>query len=177
MPGPLDGVRIVDLSAVIAGPMATGMLADQGAEVIKVEPLGLGDLCRWLGPNRNGLGAMFAAVNRNKRSIALNLKDEKAKAVLRELLKDADVFVQNFRPGAIDRMGFGYEALRKDHPGLIYVSMSGFGQDGPYAKRRVYDPVVQAISGFADSQADVKTGEPRLIQTIACDKVTAITAA
>ena len=177
MPGPLDGVKIVDLSAVIAGPMATGMLADQGAEVIKVEPLGLGDLCRWLGPNRNGLGAMFAAVNRNKRSIALNLKDEKAKAVLRELLKDADVFVQNFRPGAIDRMGFGYEALRKDHPGLIYVSMSGFGQDGPYAKRRVYDPVVQAISGFADSQADAKTGEPRLIQTIACDKVTAITAA
>ena len=166
MPGPLDGVKIVDLSAVIAGPMATGMLADQGAEVIKVEPLGLGDLCRWLGPNRNGLGAMFAAVNRNKRSIALNLKDEKAKAVLRELLKDADVFVQNFRPGAIDRMGFGYEALRKDHPGLIYVSMSGFGQDGPYAKRRVYDPVVQAISGFADSQADAKTGEPRLIQTV-----------
>ena len=177
MPGPLDGVKIVDLSAVIAGPMATGLLADQGAEVIKVEPLGLGDLCRWLGPNRNGLGAMFAAVNRNKRSIALNLKDEKGKAILRDLLKDADVFVQNFRPGAIDRMGFGYEALKAAHPGLIYVSMSGFGQDGPYAKRRVYDPVVQAMSGFADSQADAKTGEPRLIQTIACDKVTALTAA
>ena len=177
MPGPLDGVRIIDLSAVIAGPMATGLLADQGAEVIKVEPLGLGDLCRWLGPNRNGLGAMFAAVNRNKRSIALNLKDEKGKAILRDLLTGADVFVQNFRPGAIARMGFGYEALKETHPGLIYVSMSGFGEDGPYAKRRVYDPVVQAMSGFADSQADAKTGEPKLIQTIACDKVTALTAA
>lgn len=177
MPGPLDGVKIVDLSAVIAGPMATGILADQGADVIKVEPLGLGDLCRWLGPNRNGIGAMFAAVNRNKRSIALNLKDERAREVLRDLLKDADVFIQNFRPGAIGRMGFGYDVLKASHPDLIYVSMSGFGQDGPYAKRRVYDPVVQAMSGFADSQADAKTGEPRLIQTIACDKVTAITAA
>jgi len=176
MPGPLDGVKIVDISAVIAGPMATGLLADQGAEVVKVEPLGLGDLARWLGPNRNGLGAMFAAVNRNKRSIALNLKDERGKAILRDLVKDADVFVQNFRPGAIQRMGFGYEALRALNPGLIYVSMSGFGQDGPYAKRRVYDPVVQAVSGFADSQATA-TGEPQLIQSIACDKVTGLTAA
>lgn len=177
MPGPLDGVKIVDISAIIAGPMATGLLADQGADVIKVEPPGIGDLCRWLGPSRNGIGAMFAAVNRNKRSICLNLKDERGKAVLRELVKDADVFVQNFRPGAIQRMGFGHEALAALNPELIYVSMSGFGQDGPYAKRRVYDPVVQATSGFADSQEDAATGAPRLIQSIVCDKVTALTAA
>jgi crotonobetainyl-CoA:carnitine CoA-transferase CaiB-like acyl-CoA transferase len=176
MPGPLDGVKIVDISAVIAGPMATGLLADQGAEVVKVEPPGLGDLARWLGPNRNGLGAMFAAVNRNKRSIALNLKDERGKQILLDLVKDADVFVQNFRPGAIQRMGLGYDVLKALNPGLIYVSMSGFGQDGPYAKRRVYDPVVQAVSGFADSQANA-AGEPQLIQSIACDKVTALTAA
>lgn len=177
MAGPLDGVKILDLSAVIAGPMATGLLADQGAEVIKVEPPGLGDFCRWLGPNHKGLGAMFASVNRNKRSIALNLKDPKGKAILLELAKDADIFVQNFRPGAIQRMGLGYDELKAINPRLIYVSMSGFGQNGPYAKRRVYDPVVQAMSGFADSQKDKETGAPHLIQSIACDKVTALTAA
>ena len=177
MPGPLDGVKIVDLSAIIAGPMATCILADQGADVIKVEPLGMGDLCRWLGPNRNGIGAMYAAVNRNKRSIALNLKDPAGHDILLDLVKDADIFVQNFRPGAIQRMGLGYDELKRLNPGLIYVSMSGFGQDGPYASRRVYDPVIQAMSGFSDSQRDAETGQPKLIQTIACDKVTAITAA
>ncbi len=177
MAGPLTGVKILDLSAIIAGPMATGLLADQGAAVIKVEPIGGGDLCRWLGPNHKGLGAMFAAVNRNKRSIALNLKSEEGKAILLALAKEADVFVQNFRPGAIQRMGLGYDALKAINPRLIYVSMSGFGQDGPYAKRRVYDPVVQAMSGFADSQKDKVTKAPQLIQSIACDKVTALTAA
>jgi crotonobetainyl-CoA:carnitine CoA-transferase CaiB-like acyl-CoA transferase len=175
--GPMAGVKIVDVSAIIAGPMATGLLADQGADVVKVEPLGLGDLCRWLGPNHKGLGAMFASVNRNKRSLALNLKSSDGIAILKDLVKGADVFVQNFRPGAIARMGLGPDVLMGLNPNLIYVSMSGFGQDGPYAKRRVYDPVVQAMSGFADSQADWTTGEPRLIQSIACDKVTALTAA
>ncbi|MFT3809579.1 MAG: CoA transferase [Micropepsaceae bacterium] len=177
MAGPLTGVKILDLSAIIAGPMATGLLADQGADVIKVEPIGGGDLCRWLGPNHKGLGAMFAAVNRNKRSIALNLKSAEGKAILLDLARTADVFVQNFRPGAIQRMGLGYDVLKALNPRLIYVSMSGFGQDGPYAKRRVYDPVVQAMSGFADSQKDRTTRAPQLIQSIACDKVTALTAA
>lgn len=174
---PLTGVKIVDLSAIIAGPMATGLLADQGADVVKVEPIGAGDLCRWLGPNHKGLGAMFAAVNRNKRSIALNLKSAEGKAILLDLVKTADIFVQNFRPGAIQRMGLGYDDLKRLNPRLIYVSMSGFGQDGPYAKRRVYDPVIQAMSGFADSQKDKVTKAPQLIQSIACDKVSAITAA
>jgi crotonobetainyl-CoA:carnitine CoA-transferase CaiB-like acyl-CoA transferase len=177
MAGPLTGVKIVDLSAIIAGPMATGLLADQGADVVKVEPVGMGDLCRWLGPNHKGLGAMFAAVNRNKRSIALNLKDPRGRQVLLDLVKTADIFVQNFRPGAIQRMGLGYDDLKALNLRLIYVSMSGFGQEGPYAKRRVYDPVVQAMSGFADSQKDKVTKAPQLIQSIACDKVTALTAA
>jgi crotonobetainyl-CoA:carnitine CoA-transferase CaiB-like acyl-CoA transferase len=174
---PLEGVRIVDLSAIISGPMATQILADQGADVIKVEGPGPGDLVRYLGPQRNGMTAMFAAVNRNKRAIALNLKTPEGKVVLLDLVRKADVFVENFRPGAIAKLGLGYEALRAINPGLIYVSMSGFGDTGPYAPRRVYDPVIQAVSGFSDTQKNATTGEPQLIQTLACDKITAITAA
>ena len=174
---PLEGVRIVDLSAIISGPMATQILADQGADVIKVEGPGPGDLVRYLGPQRNGTNAMFAAVNRNKRAIVLNLKAPEGKAILLDLVRKADVFVENFRPGAIAKLGLGYEALRAINPGLIYVSMSGFGDTGPYAPRRVYDPVIQAVSGFSDTQKNAATGEPQLIQTLACDKITAITAA
>ncbi len=177
MTGPLSGIRIIDLSAIVAGPMAAMLLGDQGADVIKVEPVGIGDLVRWLGPQCNGVGALFAGCNRSKRSLALNLKDEAGKAILRDLLKDADVLIQNFRPGAMARLGFGYEEMARLNPGLIYVSMSGFGQSGPYVKRRVYDPVIQAISGFADSQSDAAANEPHLIQSIVCDKVTALTAA
>jgi len=176
MPGALDGVRIIDMSAVIAGPMATQILGDQGAEVIKIENPGLGDMARYLGPQSNGVGAMFAAVNRNKRSIALNLKSPQGKAVLLDLIKTADVVVENYRPGAMERMGLTYEALRPLNPSLIYVAMSGFGQDGPYSKRRVYDPVIQAVSGIADSQSD-NTGKPHLIQSIIADKVAALTVA
>ncbi len=174
---PLEGVRIVDLSAIISGPMATQILADQGADVIKVEGPGPGDLVRYLGPQRNGMTAMFAAVNRNKRAIVLNLKATEGKAILLDLVCKADVFVENFRPGAIAKLGLGYDALRTINPGLIYVSMSGFGDTGPYAPRRVYDPVIQAVSGFSDTQKNATTGEPQLIQTLACDKITAITAA
>lgn len=173
---PLDGVRIIDLSAIISGPMATGILADQGADVIKIEPPGIGDLVRYLGPTRNGVNAMFSAVNRNKRAMTLNLKSADGRAVLLDLVKTADVFVENFRPGAIERLGLGYEKLKEVNPGLVYVSMSGFGDNGPYAKRRVYDPVIQATSGFSDTQQNA-AGEPQLIQTLACDKVTAVTAA
>ncbi|MFN8948585.1 MAG: CaiB/BaiF CoA transferase family protein [Alphaproteobacteria bacterium] len=174
---PLEGVRIVDLSAIISGPMATQILADQGADVIKVEGPGPGDLVRYLGPQRNGTNAMFTAVNRNKRAIVLNLKSPEGKAILLDLVRQADVFVENFRPGAIERLGLGHDALRAINPGLVYVSMSGFGDTGPYAPRRVYDPVIQAVSGFSDTQKNAATGEPQLIQTLACDKITAITAA
>lgn len=174
---PLEGVRIVDLSAIISGPMATQILADQGADVIKVEGPGPGDLVRYLGPQRNGTNAMFTAVNRNKRAIVLNLKSPEGKAILLDLVRKADVFVENFRPGAIERLGLGHDALRAINPGLVYVSMSGFGDTGPYAPRRVYDPVIQAVSGFCDTQKSGTTGEPQLLQSIVCDKVSAITAA
>ena len=174
---PLDGVRIIDLSAIISGPMATQILADQGADVIKVEAPGPGDLVRYLGPQRNGVNAMFTAVNRNKRAIVLNLKSPDGRQVLLDLVNTADVFVENFRPGAIEKLGLGYEPLKAINPGLVYASMSGFGDTGPYAKRRVYDPVIQATSGFSYTQQNAATGEPQLIQTLACDKTMAITAA
>lgn len=177
MNGPLDGVRIIDLSAIISGPMATQILADQGADVIKVEGPGPGDLVRYLGPQRNGVNAMFTAVNRNKRAMVLNLKSPEGREVLIDLIRTADVFVENFRPGALEKLGLGPKQLQSLHPGLIYVAMSGFGDTGPYARRRVYDPVIQATSGFSDVQTNVTTGEPQLIQTLACDKTMAITAA
>jgi len=174
---PLEGVRIIDLSAVISGPMATQILADQGADVIKVEGPGPGDIVRYLGPTKNGVNAMFTAVNRNKRGIVLNLKSPEGRQVLLDLIKTADVIVENFRPGALERLGLGHAQMKAVNDGLIYVSMSGFGDHGPYAKRRVYDPVIQATSGFSDTQANAATGEPQLIQTLACDKTMAITAA
>lgn len=174
---PLDGVRIIDLSAIISGPMATQILADQGADVIKVEAPGPGDLVRYLGPTKNGVNAMFTAVNRNKRGIVLNLKSPDGRQVLLDLVKTADVIVENFRPGALERLNLGYQHLKTLNPGLIYVSMSGFGDTGPYAKRRVYDPVIQATAGFSYTQANAATGEPQLIQTLVADKTMAITAA
>ncbi len=176
MPGALDGIRIVDLTTMISGPIATMMLADQGADVIKVEPK-TGDLVRVLGPAKGDRTATFLAANRNKRSVVLDLKSEQGLEALKKLVSTADVVVQNFRPGAAERMGIGEAALRKERPDLIYVSISGFGETGPYAKKRVYDPVIQALSGLAAIQADRDTGRPRMIRTIIPDKLTAVTAA
>jgi len=176
MSGPLEGFRIVDLTSMISGPVATMMLADQGADVIKVEPLS-GDLVRFMGPNRAGLTAGFISANRSKRSLALDLKTAEGMAVIRKLLSTADVLVQNFRPGAIERMGLGEDAVRELKPDIVYVSISGFGESGPYAHKRVYDPVIQALSGLADIQKDGDTGRPKMIRTIIPDKTTAVTAA
>ncbi|MEQ8484182.1 MAG: CoA transferase [Pseudomonadales bacterium] len=176
MTGPLQGVRVVDLTSMISGPIATMMLADQGADVIKVEPPS-GDLVRHLGPNRHGLTATFLSANRSKRSLALDLKTAEGMAVLEKLVATADVFVQNFRPGAIERMGLGEAAVRKLRPDIVYVSISGFGETGPYAHKRVYDPVIQALSGLAAIQRDGETGRPRMVRTIVPDKTTAVTAA
>jgi crotonobetainyl-CoA:carnitine CoA-transferase CaiB-like acyl-CoA transferase len=177
MPGPLHGYRIVDLTQMISGPLATMILADQGADVIKIEPPGIGDLTRALGGARRGLAPTFATANRNKRSVVLNLKDSRGLEILRKLVAGADVFVQNFRPGAAERMGIGEEAMRAVKPDLIYVSISGFGERGPYVHKRVYDPVIQALSGLAAIQADHRTGRPHMIRLIIPDKVTALTAA
>jgi len=174
--GPLEGIRIVDFTSMISGPVATMMLADQGADVIKVEPLN-GDLVRFMGPNRAGLSAGFISANRSKRSLALDLKTAEGMAVVMKLLASADVLVQNFRPGAIERMGLGEAVVREINPDIVYVSISGFGENGPYAHKRVYDPVIQALSGLADIQKDGETGRPKMIRTIIPDKTTAVTAA
>ena len=139
MPGPLDGIRVVDLTAMVAGPMATAVLADQGADVIKVEPPGTGDLIRQIGCSRGGISAIFITLNRNKRSLVLDLREPRGLAVLHKLVASADVFVQNFRPGVAEQMGIGEVAMRGVASDLIYVSISGFGETGPYARRRVYD--------------------------------------
>jgi crotonobetainyl-CoA:carnitine CoA-transferase CaiB-like acyl-CoA transferase len=173
--GPLTGIRVVDLTSMISGPVATMMLADQGADVIKVEPPG-GDLVRAMGANRGGVSAAFVSANRSKRSVVLDLKTAAGLDALRRLVRTADVFVQNFRPGAIERMGLGEEVLRAEREDLIYVSISGFGEQGPYAGNRVYEPVIQALSGLAAIQADAD-GRPHMVRTIIPDKLTAVTAA
>ncbi len=177
MPGPLAGYRIIDVTQMVSGPMATMILADQGADVIKIEPPGMGDLTRALGKATRGIAPIFATTNRNKRSVALNLKDPRGVELLKRLVAGADLFVQNFRPGVVERIGIGEEALRKVRPDLVYVSISGFGEVGPYAHQRVYDPVIQALSGLASIQADPLTGRPRMVRLIVPDKVTALTAA
>lgn len=177
MAGPLAGTRIVDVTQMISGPLATMWLGDQGADVVKVEPPGTGDLVRHLGAARGGMAPTFATSNRNKRSLVLDLKQREGRAALERLVATADVFVQNFRPGKADALGIGEADLRRVRPDLVYVSICGFGETGPYADRRVYDPVIQALSGLADIQADRDTGRPRMVRVIIPDKVTALTAA
>lgn len=157
--------------------MAAQWLADQGADVIKIEDPQIGDLCRWLGPRKGDIGSMFLTANRGKRSAALDLKDPQGADALWKLIERADVLVQNFRPGAMEKLGFGYTACAARNPRLIYCALSGYGQTGPYSRARVYDPVIQASSGMAASQRDIATGEPVLLQTLVCDKLTALTAA
>ena len=174
--GALDGLKVLDLTSMVSGPVAAMMLADQGARVIKVEPLA-GEQMRHLGSTYQGVNPGFFSCNRGKESIALDLKSEEGKSILLQLARDADVFLQNFRPGASERMGFGEDTLRAANPGLIYVSISGFGEQGPYAHTRVYDPVIQALSGATDIQADRITGKPQMFRIILADKVTSLTAA
>jgi len=177
MPGPLHGYTVLELATMVSGPLATQLLGDQGADVIKIEEPQGGDLMRHLGPKRGGMTAIFTTVNRNKRSLALDLKTPEGFRVLEHLVEGADVFVQNFRPGVAKRMGIGYDAMRALRRDLIYVSISGFGEHGPYAQKRVYDPIIQALSGLAAIQADRDTGRPRMMRTIIPDKITAMTAA
>ena len=174
--GPLSGLKVVDLTSMVSGPVAAAMLADQGAEVIKVEPLH-GEQMRFLGPPVNGLPPTFFSCNRGKQSIALDLKSELGQTVLWRLIEQADVLLQNFRPGAMERMGFGESVVRARNEDIIYVSISGFGETGPYADQRVYDPVIQALSGATDIQANRHTREPEMFRVIIADKVASLTAA
>jgi crotonobetainyl-CoA:carnitine CoA-transferase CaiB-like acyl-CoA transferase len=175
MAGPLEGIKVIDLTTVISGPVCTMLLADQGADVIKVEPP-TGDIARRTAGDGE-FTAMFVSSNRGKRSIALDLKQPAALETMRRLIAGADVLVQNFRPGTMERLGLDEPAMRALNRGLVYVSISGVGETGPYVKKRVYDPVIQSLSGLADVQAEQDTGRPRMIRTIVADKTTAVHAA
>jgi crotonobetainyl-CoA:carnitine CoA-transferase CaiB-like acyl-CoA transferase len=175
MSGPLEGIRVIDLTTVISGPVCTMILADQGADVIKIEPPG-GDIARRTAGDAE-FSAMFVSANRGKRSIVLDLKQPAALEALHRLIADADVLVQNFRPGTMERLGLDEPAIREMNCRIIYVSISGVGETGPYVKKRVYDPVIQSLSGFADLQADQETGRPMMVRTIVADKTTAVYAA
>lgn len=177
MPGPLDGVKVIDLTTIYSGPICASILGDHGANVIKLEAPE-GDTMRAGGRSqRNGVPGPFAMMNRNKRAMVINLQTDEGKAVLRRILKQADVVLENFRPDVMERLGFGWENLHELNERLIFASINGVGETGPYAKRRVYDAVIQAISGVASLQADPSTERPQMINTLLCDKLTAITAA
>jgi crotonobetainyl-CoA:carnitine CoA-transferase CaiB-like acyl-CoA transferase len=174
--GPLSGFRVVDASTMISGPRAAMLLADQGADVIKLEDPRGGDGTRGIGGGQ-GLAPIFLVANRGKRSLALDLRQKRGVDVLLRLVASADVFLQNFRPGTAERLGIDEPTLRRARPGLIYVSISGFGERGPYIHKRVYDPVIQALSGLASIQGDRRNGRPRMLRTIIPDEVSAVTAA
>ncbi len=175
MPGPLSGVRIIDLSNVISGPMATMALADQGAEVIKIERAE-GDFTRHVANRRGGMSASYLNNNRNKKSVIVDLKDPDGIATVKRLVSGADVFVQNFRPGVADRLGLGADVLAALNPRLIYMSIVGFGFEGPLADKPTYDPLIQAVSALTTVQAGSDEVRPRLIRTILPDKLTAVQA-
>lgn len=166
MPGPLNGFRVIDLTTMISGPLATMTLADQGAEVIKIEHPGGGDHSRQVTGRRGGFSASFLNNNRGKTSVTLNLKDPRGVEAALRLCETSDVFVQNFRPGVIDRIGLGETAVRKVRPDIIYTSIAGFGFTGDWAHKPVYDPLIQALSGLASVQGGAETLRPRLVRTI-----------
>jgi crotonobetainyl-CoA:carnitine CoA-transferase CaiB-like acyl-CoA transferase len=176
-PLPLAGVRIVDLSIALTGPYAVALLADQGADVVKVERPGFGDIGRYVGVSVNGMSALYQMCNRGKRGIAVDVHTDEGREIVRRLAAGADVVVQNFRPGVVERLGIGPDDLRAVNERLIYVSLSGFGPVGPYAHKGAYDTVIQAYGGFAANQADAESGEPRFLNQTAADKVTALYAA
>jgi len=155
----LEGIRVLDLTRVLAGPFCTMILADMGAEVIKIERPSTGDDSRHFGPYVNGESAYFMSINRNKKSITINLKSEKGKNIFREMVKEADIVIENFRPGTMERLGIGYDELKKINNKIIYAASSGFGHTGPYSDRPAYDAIVQAMGGLM-SITGQKDGTP-----------------
>ena len=175
-PKPLEGVRVVDLSQVVSGPYATMILAEQGADVVKVEPLG-GDYIRDIAIRRGGMSSLYLNLNRGKRSIAVDLQSDAGREVVLDLIAEADVVVQNFRPGVVDRLGIGYDAARSRNAGVVYVSISGYGPDGPLADLPVYDPIIQALVGVVARQQSEAIPLPDFVRNVMIDKATALTAA
>lgn len=175
MSGPLSGIRILDLTMVISGPSATQLLGDQGADIIKVEPPH-GDFTRHVASKSSGYSASFLNNNRNKRSIVIDLKSDTGLQAVRDLAKTCDVFIHNFRPGVVDRLGVGEGDIRSLREDIVYVSICGFGFEGPYRDKPVYDPLIQAVSALTTVQAGSDKERPRLVRTILPDKLTGVQA-
>ena len=175
--GPLDGIRVIDFTNVVAGPHAGMILADQGADVIKIEGPRRRDFARGPGEGASQLNSVFLNNNRNKRSLSVDATTEAGREILLRLAATADVFLQNYRPGVMTRLGIDEPALRAVNGKIVYVSMSGFGESGPFAHKPVYDPLIQALSGLTTVQAGSDDERPKLIRTVLPDKLTGMTAA
>lgn len=174
---PLSGLRVVEFATAMSAPVATALLGDQGADVIKVERPGLGDLARYIGVGVNGMSAIFVQSNRGKRSIALDLAVAEGRDIALALCRAADVVVENFRSGVMDRLGLGYTDVQAVNSDIIYASVTGYGSVGPYRERSAYDLAIQAYAGLAATQADPADGRPVLIRQTAADKITALSVA
>jgi crotonobetainyl-CoA:carnitine CoA-transferase CaiB-like acyl-CoA transferase len=172
--GPLRGIKVLDFSIALTGPYATALMADQGAHVVKVERPGIGDIARWVGVSVNGMSAFFLVCNRGKQSIVLDLSQPDAVEIALQLAAESDVVVENFRPGVMDRLGLGYDAVRSRNLDVVYASLSGFGSEGPYRERSAYDTAIQAYGGFAWNQSDPDDGMPVFLRQTAADKVTSL---
>lgn len=177
MPGPLQGCRVIELAHIMAGPVAGLMLADMGADVIKVEKLNGDDTRRFVPPTIEGESAAFMMMNRNKRGIVLDLKTEDGKNALKRLIKDADVLIENYRMGTMEKLGLGYDALREINPGLIYCEVSGFGRTGPYAHRGGFDLIAQGMSGLMSITGEGHGREPVKVGAPVSDITAGIVAA
>lgn len=172
---PLEGIKVLEFSTMITASFAAMMMAEQGAEVIKVEPVELGDPMRYLGSSKGGISGLFANCNRGKRSLRLDIKSDAGKDVIKQLAEQTDVVLCNFRPGVMDGIGLGSDDLRSINPRLIYAGITGFGTKGPDSDKPAYDPVIQAQAGFAAVQGQGKE-EPEFVRNLVCDKITAYTA-
>jgi crotonobetainyl-CoA:carnitine CoA-transferase CaiB-like acyl-CoA transferase len=169
--GPCSGLRVIDMSSLVAGPLIGQILSDLGAEVIKIESVG-SDGMRKKFPLHKDMGAFFEQINRGKKSVTVDVKSEEGRAFIQALARQSDMFVQNSRTGVMERLGFGYETLKKDNDRLIYISVNGFGDSGPYAERPAYDTVIQGLTGFMPFQGG--DGDPTVIRSFAADKITAM---
>lgn len=171
---PLNGIRVLEFSTMVTASLAAMMLADQGAEVIKVEPLDAGDPMRYLGSSKGGVSALFANCNRGKRSLRLDLKTSQGREIIGKLAEATDIVLTNYRPGVMEGLGLGSADLRARNPRLIFGAVTGFGLEGPMCDAPAYDPIIQAQSGMAAVQGHGK-GRPEFIKTLMCDKITAYT--
>lgn len=175
--GPLAGIKVLEFGSALTAPWAAGILGDQGAEVIKIEPPGIGDVMRFIGSNRNGITMPFQVANRGKKSVVLDIRQERGAAIALELATEADVIIHNMRPGVMERLGLGYEDCRARNSDIVYCAISGYGHKGPMADKPAYDNVIQAFTGICWAQADLDTGEPVQVYQLFADKLTAVTAA